>query len=171
MFGTTGRRSFWWRNLELTRWRRSSCCLTLWYFARVLDFFHMSNTQCQYPKIKHNRGIVSWKTFRKTRRSRYCPCRWSTSSTLRCKYESFQSYSSPAGKTTCSVVLELLNQLFDRFSAVRVLLLDCGMRYAWYLSRRCRCGFPRNFPIRFGGQRIFLLLDQVDPVVHFADSA
>ena len=30
------------------------------------------------------------------------------------------------------VILELLNQLCDRFSAIRVLLLDCRMRYAWY---------------------------------------
>ena len=30
------------------------------------------------------------------------------------------------------VILELLNQLFDCFSAIRVLLLDCRMRYAWY---------------------------------------
>ena len=30
------------------------------------------------------------------------------------------------------VALELLNQLFDCFSAIRVLLLDCRMRYAWY---------------------------------------
>ena len=30
------------------------------------------------------------------------------------------------------VVLERLNQLFDRFSAIRVLWLDCRMRYAWY---------------------------------------
>ena len=30
------------------------------------------------------------------------------------------------------VILGLLNQLFDRFFAIRVLLLDCRMRYAWY---------------------------------------
>ena len=30
------------------------------------------------------------------------------------------------------VILELLNQLFDCFSAIRVLLLDCKMRFAWY---------------------------------------
>ena len=29
------------------------------------------------------------------------------------------------------VILELLNQLFDFFFAIRVLLLDCGMWYAW----------------------------------------
>ena len=40
-----------------------------------------------------------------------------------------------------------------------------------FYNQRCRCGFRRNFPIRFGGHRIFLLLDQVDPVVHFANSA
>ena len=28
-----------------------------------------------------------------------------------------------------------------------------------------------NFPMRFGGLRMFLLLDQVDPVFHFANSA
>ena len=31
-------------------------------------------------------------------------------------------------KLIVRVVLELLNQLFDRFSAVRVLLLDCRRR-------------------------------------------
>ena len=30
------------------------------------------------------------------------------------------------------VFLELLNELFDCFSAIRVVLLDCRMRYAWY---------------------------------------
>ena len=30
------------------------------------------------------------------------------------------------------VILELLNQLFDRFFAIRVRLLDCRMRCAWY---------------------------------------
>ena len=29
------------------------------------------------------------------------------------------------------ILVELLNQLFDRVFAIRVLLLDCGMRYAW----------------------------------------
>ena len=41
-----------------------------------------------------------------------------------------------------------------------------------FCSRHCRCGFHRNFfPMRFGGLKIFLLLDQADPVVHFANSA
>ena len=35
-------------------------------------------------------------------------------------------------KLLVRLVLELLNQPFDRFSAIRVLLLDCRMRYAWY---------------------------------------
>ena len=40
------------------------------------------------------------------------------------------------------------------------------------LSQRCRYRFPRYFcPMRFGGLRIFLLLDPVDLVVHFANSA
>ena len=30
------------------------------------------------------------------------------------------------------VILELLNQLIDCCFAIRVLLLDCRMRYAWY---------------------------------------
>ena len=61
------------------------------------------------------------------------------------------------------VILELLNQLFDCFCAIRLLLLDC--------SRCCCCGFLHNFPTRFGGPRMLLLLDQVDPVVHFPNSA
>ena len=56
------------------------------------------------------------------------------------------------------VILELLNQLFDCFSAIRVMLLDCKMRYAWYSV------------VDVAGLRMFLLLDQVDPVVHFANS-
>ena len=41
-----------------------------------------------------------------------------------------------------------------------------------FYGQRCRNKFPRNFcPMRFGGLRIFLLLEQVDPVVHFANSA
>ena len=35
-------------------------------------------------------------------------------------------------KLLVRVTLELLNQLFDCFSAIRVLLLDCRMRYACY---------------------------------------
>ena len=66
------------------------------------------------------------------------------------------------------MILELLNQLFDLFFAIRVLLLDCRMKYACFSMVSW---FPRNFPIRFGGQRIFLLLAQVDPAVHFANSA
>ena len=70
------------------------------------------------------------------------------------------------------VILELLNQLFNRFFAIRVLLLDCRMECAWYsIVNVAAAGFPTNFPIRFGGQRIFLLLAHVDPVVHFASSA
>ena len=39
------------------------------------------------------------------------------------------------------------------------------------LCQRCLCGFRRNFcPMRFGGLRIFLLLNQVDLVVHFTNS-
>ena len=55
------------------------------------------------------------------------------------------------------VILELLNPLFGRFFAVRVLLLDCRMRYAWYsIVNVAAAGFPRNlFPMRFGGSRIF----------------
>ena len=30
------------------------------------------------------------------------------------------------------MMIEQLNELFDRFFAIRVLLLDCRMRYAWY---------------------------------------
>ena len=101
MFGTTGGGSFWWRNLELIR-RRSSPCRTFWYFAKVSDIFHVNSTQCQFPKINYNLGIVSWKRFRKARRSRCCPCRWSTPSTLRWTCQSFRSYLSPAGKTPCS---------------------------------------------------------------------
>ena len=60
----------------------------------------------------------------------------------------------------------------DLFFAIRVLLFDCRMEYAWDSTVNvAAAGFLRNFPIRFGGQRIFLLLHQVDPAVHFANSA
>ena len=75
-------------------------------------------------------------------------------------------------KLLVRVILELLNQPFDCFLAIRVLLVDCRMRYAWYsVVDVAAAGFPRNFPMRFGGLRIFLLIDQGDPVVHFANSA
>ena len=46
------------------------------------------------------------------------------------------------------------------------------MRYAWYsIVDVAAAGFPRNFSMRFGGHKMFLHLDQVDPVVHFANSA
>ena len=35
-------------------------------------------------------------------------------------------------KLLVRVILALLNQLFDRSLAIRVQLLDCRMRYAWY---------------------------------------
>ena len=35
-------------------------------------------------------------------------------------------------KLLVRVILELLNQLFDCFFAIRVLLLDCRMKYAWF---------------------------------------
>ena len=41
------------------------------------------------------------------------------------------------------VILELLNQLFDRFCAIGVLLLGCGMVYAWYSKVNvAAAGFP-----------------------------
>ena len=39
-----------------------------------------------FSSAEHNRSIVSWKMFRKARRSPCCPCRWSTSSTFRWTY-------------------------------------------------------------------------------------
>ena len=36
------------------------------------------------------------------------------------------------------------------------------MRYAWYsVVDVVAAGFPHNFQMRFGGMRMFLLLDQV----------
>ena len=77
--------SFLWRNTELIR-RRSSSSPTFLYFAKALDISHMNSTQCQFPNTSYNLGIVSWKRFRKARRSRYCLCRWSTSFPLRWTY-------------------------------------------------------------------------------------
>ena len=44
-------------------------------------------------------------------------------------------------KILVRVTLELLNQLFDGFSAIRVLLLDCRMRYVWYSKVDVAAGF------------------------------
>ena len=41
-----------------------------------------------------------------------------------------------------AVILELLEQLFDRFSAIRVLLLYCRLRYASYSVIDVATGFP-----------------------------
>ena len=121
---------------------------------------------------KHNGGIVSWMRFRKARRSPYCPCRWLTSSTFRWTYQSLRSYSSPAWKTPCSRDSRTAESTFWPFHCdscpVDGLQNEVCLAFS---SRRCRCKFRRNFPIRFGGLRIFLLLDQVDPDVHLANSA
>ena len=71
------------------------------------------------------------------------------------------------------VILETAEQFVEGFFVICVLLLDCRMRYAWYSKVNVAATrFSRNFcPMRFGGLRMFLLLDQVDPVVHFANSA
>ena len=52
--------AFWWRRLELMRCRSSSCPTFFFLVLRgsVLDFFHMNNTQCQYPNVSYNLGIV-----------------------------------------------------------------------------------------------------------------
>ena len=57
------------------------------------------------------------------------------------------------------VILELLYQLFDRFFAIRVLLLDCRLRYAWYsIVNVAAAGFSVTSRCALGGQRILLLL-------------
>ena len=72
MFGTTEKVL----SDDITWNARSSSCPIFWCFSKVLDISHMNNTQCRsISKCKSNFGIVSWKRFRKTRRSRYCPCR------------------------------------------------------------------------------------------------
>ena len=70
------------------------------------------------------------------------------------------------------VTLELPDQLFFAcFSAIRVLLLDCRLRYATYSVVDVASGFPAAAECALvGGLEIFLLLDQVDPAVHFANS-
>ena len=66
----------------------------------------------------------------------------------------------------------LISSVLDCHSAIRVLLLDCRMRYAWFSVVDIAAeGFRNFFPVRFGGLGIFLPLDQVDLVVHFANSA
>ena len=52
-----------------------------------------------------------------------------------------------------------------------ILCKSCSEVHLVFYCQRCRYVFPRNLPIRFGGLRIFLLLAQVDLVVHFANSA
>ena len=46
------------------------------------------------------------------------------------------------------------------------------MKHAWYLKVDiAAAGFPVTSRYAFGGRKMFLHLDQVDPVVHFANSA
>ena len=91
----------------------------------------MSSTRCQF--LKHNRSIVSWKRFPKAQRSRYCPCR---DEFLRLFAERINFLSIiqvlQEKKLLVRVILELLNQLFGCFSAIRVLLFDCRMKYVWF---------------------------------------
>ena len=155
MFGTHGWGSSWWRNREWIR-RHSSSYPTVWSFARVLDFFHMnSNTMPISQFLAQSGHCLHWKGFRKAPRSLYCPCRWSTSSTFLLNVLiSSVSFKSCRNNSCVRVILELLNQLFDRFFAIRVLLLDCRMRNAWHsVVDVAVAGFPRNFPMRFSGLR------------------
>ena len=70
------------------------------------------------------------------------------------------------------MALELLNQLSDCFSAIRVLLLDCRMRYAWYpVVDVAAAGIIVTSRCALVVWGFFLLLGQVDPVVHFANLA
>ena len=161
--------SCWWRSLELIR-RRSSSCPTFWFFAKVLDISHMNNTQCQFPNLGN---LFLGRGFEKLEGLGIGHV---GDQLLRLFAELINLLlldSSPAGKTPCLGDSRTAESTFSPFVCDRVLLLHCGMRYAWYyFSQRCRYKFPRHCcPMRFGGLRIFLLLDQVDPVVHFANSA
>ena len=146
--------SFWWRNLELIR-RRSSSCPTFWYFAKVLDFFHMNSTQCHFPNINYNLGTVSWQRFRKARRS------------LCCHVGNFFDLSLNAFIFSGFVKSCRKDSLFGdsriAASTFRLILCDsCPVVGLWngvclvFKSQRCRCGFPRNFPIRFWWSEDFL---------------
>ena len=116
-----------------------------------------------FHNINYNLGIVSWKRFRKGRG--FAKEEVSQSS----KISVLPIVGDPLlrlftelinlprliqvlqERLLVRVIFELLNQLFHRFFAYKLL---------------------RNFcPMRFGGLRMFLLLDQVDPVAHFANSA
>ena len=143
--------SSWCRYLELIRRWSSSCPIFLVFCEGVRHLPH----DCQFPNKNYNMGIVSWKRFRKARRSRYCPCRWSTSSTLRWTCWSSSSYSRHAGKTPCSGDSRTAESTCLTVSLRFVSCcwtVECGMP-GIPCNQRCRHKFLRNFfTMRFGGE-------------------
>ena len=114
MFTAMGEVLFWWRNRAETS--------STW----VVNNANLP-VQSTIGALYLGRG------FRKARRSLYCPCRWSTSSTSRWTHLFLRSFFKSCRK----------DSLFGWFSdcwinflnvslAIRVLLLDCRMRYACY---------------------------------------
>ena len=130
MFGTTKKVLF----DDIVRNWKDSTVLLVQLLGPLRGFRLLPHQQYTMPisQFQHNRGIVSWKKFRKARRSPYCPCRWSPSSTIREHINLFNIIQVLQVKLLDRVILELLNQLLDCFSAIRVLLLDCRLKYAWY---------------------------------------
>ena len=101
--------------------RRICSCPT---FAEILDFFHKNNRQCQFPNLKHIRSILC---LRKVFAKLEDLCVVHVVDHLLRRSVSVKSFNE---NSLLEVILELLEQLFDRFCAIRVLLLDCRLRYA-----------------------------------------
>ena len=134
--------SFWWRNLELIRRRSSlSNCMVLREGFRLLphEQYTMPISQCKAQSEHCFLEEVS-------QRSKISVLPMSVTNFFDFSFErvNFLRLTQVLqAKLLVGVILKLLNQLFDCFSTIRVLLLDCRMRYAWDSTiQRSRCWFP-----------------------------
>ena len=93
--------------------------------------------------MKHNRCIVHQKKFRKTRRN-LCSCVGDQLlRPLAERINLFGLVQDLQERILVRVILELPTQLFDRLTAIRVLLVDCRMRY--YVVDVAAAGFSTTW--------------------------
>ena len=92
----------------------------------------MNSIRCQFPNFKHNRALFLGRGFAKLEDLRIAQVGDQLLRPFAERINLFGLIQVLQEKLLVRVAFDLLNQLFDCFSAVRVLLVDCMMRYAWY---------------------------------------
>ena len=100
--------------------RRNSSCPNVWSFARVLDFF------LTIWALFLGRGFAKLEDLGIAHVGDQLLRLFAERTNLFGLIQVLQE------RLLARVILELLNQLFDCFFSIRVLLLDCGTRCAWY---------------------------------------